>query len=137
MNRKAATLVWLSTLVIPVFFGVMAEAVRPGSSRLPESGLFFWLSVLVSAACIALAQVLPARIRPVPAGREATAFIRLVSGWALCEGAAFLALLAWTLTDDPRQMGVCAVDLLALVTLFPSEPRWASVLPGEPSPSRR
>jgi hypothetical protein len=137
MNRKLAELVWLSTLVIPVFFGGMAEAVRWGSGHLPESGLFFWLSVLVSAACIALAHALPARLRPLPAGREATAFIRLVCGWALCEGAAFLPLLAWILTDDPRLLGVCAVDLLALVTLYPSEARWASLLPGEPAPARR
>jgi hypothetical protein len=137
MSRTAALLVWLSTLVVPLFFGAMAQAIRAGSGLVPESAFFFWMSVLVSALCIALAHLLPARIRPVPAGREATAFIRLVSGWALCEGAAFLPLLAWTLTDDPRLLGVCAVDLLALVTLFPSESRWASLLPGQPSPARR
>jgi hypothetical protein len=137
MNRRAAMLVWASTLVVPLFFGAVAEAMRWGSGHLPQRGLYLWMSVLISALCIGLAHLVPARIRPVPAGREATAFIRLVSGWALCEGAAFLPLLAWILTDDPRLLGVCALDLLALATLFPSEPRWASLLPGEPSPPRR
>jgi hypothetical protein len=136
MNRKAAELVWFSTLVVPFFFGAVAESIRPGGGHLPHNGLFFWLSVVVSAACITLAHLLPAQIRPVPAGREATAFIRLVSGWALCEGAAFLPLVAWLVTDDPRLLGVCAVDLLALVLLYPSGPRWASLLPGEPAPRR-
>ena len=137
MNRKAAVLVWVSTLVVPVCFGAVAETVRWGSGHLPQWEMFFWLSVLVTALCITLAHLLPPQILPLPAGREATAFIRLVSGWALCEGAAFLALVAWILTDDPRLLGVCGVNLLALVLLYPSEARWASLLHGEPSPARR
>jgi hypothetical protein len=136
MNRKAAELVWISTLVVPFFFGAVAESARWGNDHLPESGLFFWITVLVSALCITLAHVIPARIRPLPSGREATAFIRLACAWALCEGAAFFPLVAWILTDDPRLIGVCGVDLLALVLLYPSEHRWESLLPGEPTPGR-
>ncbi len=136
MNRSVALLVWTSTLVVPLFFGAVAEAVRGDAPHLPVNGVLFWVTLFTSAACIAMAHVLPTRIRTIPAGREATAFIRLVSGWALCEGAALFPLVAWIVTDDPRLLGVCAVDLLALVTLFPSELRWESMLPGEPPPAR-
>jgi hypothetical protein len=136
MNRTVAQLVWWSTLVVPLFFGAVADSVRGRTGQLQGGGLYFWITVLTSALCIALAQALPRRIRPVPAGREATAFIRLVSGWALCEGAALFPLVAWIISDDPRLLGVCAVDLLALLTLYPSEARWSGLLPGEPTPAR-
>jgi hypothetical protein len=136
VNRTVARLVWWSTLVVPAFFAAVVNSVREGRSHLQGSGLFFWITVLVSVLCIALAHGLPQRIRQVPAGREATAFIRLVCGWALCEGAALFPLVAWIISDDPRLLGVCIVDLLALLTLYPSEARWASLLPGEPTPAR-
>ena len=88
MNRSVALLVWSSTLVVPLFFGAVAEAVRGNAPHLPANGLLFWLSLATSAACITLSQLLPRRLPAVPAGREATAFIRLVVAWALCEGAA-------------------------------------------------
>jgi hypothetical protein len=137
MNRSVALLVWSSTLLVPLFFGAVAEAVRGDAPHLAHNGLLFWVTMATSAACIALSQVVPQKVAPVPAGREATAFIRLVSGWALCEGAALFPLVAWIVTEDPRLLGVCAVDLLALVMLFPSEQRWERMLPGEPIPARR
>jgi hypothetical protein len=137
MNRSVALLVWSSTLLVPLFFGGVAEAVRGGAPHLPHNGLLFWVTLATSAACIALSQVVPLKLGAVPGGREATAFIRLVSGWALCEGAALFPLVAWIVTDDPRLLGVCGVDLLALVLLFPSQQRWDSMLPGEPIQARR
>jgi len=137
MNRHVALLVWSSTLVVPLFFGAVAEAVRGNAPHLPANGLLFWITLVTSAICIVLSQVAPSRVPPVPAGREATAFIRLVAGWALCEGAAFFPLVAWIVTDDPRLLGVCAVDLVALVLLFPSEARWERVLPPDPLQARR
>jgi hypothetical protein len=137
MNRSVALLVWSSTLLVPLFFGGVAKAMRGDAPHLPPNSVVFWVTVLTSAACIALAQVVPQKVAAVPAGREATAFIRLVSGWALCEGAALFPLVAWIVTDDARLLGVCAVDLLALVMLFPSEHRWERLLPGEPIPARR
>ena len=137
MNRTLALLVWSSTLLVPLFFGGVAEAVRGDAPHLPHNGVLFWVTLVTSAVCIVLAQVVPPRVPAVPAGREATAFIRLVSGWALLEGAALFPLVAWIVTDDPRLLGVCAVDLLALVQLFPSEQRWERMLPGEPIPARR
>jgi hypothetical protein len=137
MNRSVALLVWSSTLLVPLFFGGVAEAVRGDAPHLPHNGLLFWVTLVTSAACIALSQAVPGRIAAMPAGREATAFIRLVSGWALCEGAALFPLVAWIVTDDRRLLGVCGVDLLALVLLFPSQQRWDSLLPGEPIQARR
>jgi hypothetical protein len=135
VNRSVARLVWASTLVVPVFFAAVAEAVRWGKAHLPESQLLFWLTVATSAACIVLARVLPPRIRPVAAGPEATAFIRLVCGWALCEGAALFPLVVWILTDDGHLLVVWAVDLLALLVLYPSPARWRRMLPGAAAPA--
>ena len=130
MNRNVARLVWASTLVVPLFFAAVAETVRWGKAHLAESGPLFWLTVATSVACIALSRVLPIRIRPLPAGPAATAFVRLVTGWALCEAAALFPLVVWILTNDPHLLVVCAVDLLALLTLYPSQARWADLLPG-------
>jgi len=137
MNRSVALLVWVSTLVVPLSFGAVAEAVRGKAPHLPANGLLFWISLATSVACITLSRVLPRRVPAVPAGREATAFIRLVVGWALCEGAALFPLVAWIVTDDRRLLWVCAVDLLALVLLYPGQDRWERMLPAEPIPVRR
>ena len=137
MTRAVALLVWSSTLVVPLFFGLVAEAVRGNVPHLPADGLLFWASLATSATCIALSRMLPRRVPAVPAGREATAFTRLVVGWALCEGAALFPLVAWIVTDDRRLLVICAVDLLALALLYPSGPRWELLLPAEPIPVRR
>jgi hypothetical protein len=137
MNRKVGLLVWSSTLIVPLFFGAVAEAVRGNAPHLLANGVLFWVTLVTSAACITLSQVLPRSVPAVPAGREATAFTRLVVGWALCEGAALFPLAAWIVTEDPRLLGVCAVDLLALVLLFPSVHLWERMLPGERVPMRR
>jgi hypothetical protein len=137
MNRNVARLVWASTLVVPIFFAAVAETVRWGKVHLPESQLLFWLTVVTSVACIVLSRMLPPRIRPIPAGPEATAFVRLVSGWALCEGAALFPLVIWILTNDGHLLLVCAVDLLALLLLYPSPARWNRLLPGGASPEAR
>ncbi len=137
MNRTVALLVWSSTLVVPLFFAAMIEAVRGDAPHLPVNGILFWVTLATSAICIALSQVVPGKVAAAPAGPEATAFIRLVSGWALCGGAALFPLVAWIVTDDPRLLGVCAIDLLALGLLFPSQARWENMLPGGPIPARR
>ncbi len=137
MTRAAATGVWASTLALPVFFAAVVEAVRGSAPHLPASGFLFGIVLATSAACIVLAQVLPRSVRPVAAGPEATAFTRLLIAWALCEGAALYPLVAWIVTDDPRLLAVCAVDLLALALLYPSQARWASLRAARPAPGRR
>ncbi len=137
MTRLVARLLWGSTLLVPLLFAWVAETVRAGAGHLEHSSVVFWLAVASSAVCIALSRAVPDRLRPLPAGREATALLRMITAWAFCEGAALFPLVAWIVTDDSRLLGVCAVDLVALLTLYPSEARWNGLLPGEPPPARR
>jgi hypothetical protein len=136
VTRRAAVLVWGSLLVVPFFFLAVASQFRWGRDPREAAGLLFWLTVLASAFNIALSRFLPQRLGPFRAGREATAFTRLVVAWALCEAAALFPLVVWIVSGDPRLLGVFVVDLLALLTLFPSDARWESLSPPEPTGSR-
>jgi hypothetical protein len=135
VTRTAATLVWAALLVVPfAFLAVAISSPRPGGA--PElTALLFWVAILVSAMNIALSRSLPQRLGATRAGREAAALARLLVAWALCSAAALSPLVAYIMTRDPRLIGVFGVDLLALVTLYPSDQRWASVMP-ETAPGR-
>lgn len=137
VTRQAAALAWAAMLVLPFFFMGLAEASRWRQDGRAVTAPLFWATVGVSAACIALSRVMPQRLGPFRAGREATAFARLLVAWLLCEAAALFPLVAWIVTGDPRLIGVFGVDLLALLLLAPSDLRWASMLPGEAPASGR
>jgi hypothetical protein len=129
VTRRAALTAWAAMLVLPFLFLGVAAGVRWGRAEAGQVELLFWLTVAVSAFDIALSRLLPPRIGPLRAGREATAVARLLVAWALCEAAALFPLVTWIITGDPRLLGVFAVDMLALVTLYPSEARWVSLTP--------
>ena len=97
-----------------------------GSADAPR-GLLFGLAVATSALGIALSRLLPPRMPAHQAGGRpaALALVRMVIGWALCDGAALFAMAAHLLTNDARLLGVFAVDLLAHLTLYPGEDAWA------------
>ena len=130
MTRRTATLVWAGMLVVP--FAFMAVAFRAaqygvgGGLREP----LFWLAVLASAGNLVLSRLLPPRLGPPRANdRDAVAFARVVVSLALAEAAALAPLVAFMLTRDARLLGLLALDVLALVVLFPSEGRWHELLP--------
>jgi len=131
-TRQAATAVWAAMLVVPFFFMALADTARWSGGRPAATAVLFWLTVAVSALNVVLSRVLPQRLGPFRAGREATALARLVVAWLLCEAAALFPLVAWIVTGDPRLIGVFGVDLLALVLLYPSDHRWESLAPAEP-----
>ena len=138
MTRRAATFVWGSMLVLPFFFLALADSARWGAVVPSTTTILFWLAVGISALNLTLSRTLPPRLGPLRAGREATAFTRLVVAWALCESAALFPLVTWIVSGDPRLIGVFVVDLLALVLLYPSDHRWESLRPGlEPATPRR
>ena len=136
MSRRAALFVWVAMLVVPFFFLAVAAKVRWGEDRRDVAGLLFWLTVVASAFNIALSRILPPRLGPFRTGREATAFTRLLVAWALCEAAALFPLVVWIVSGDARLLGVCLLDLVALVTLYPSDARWESLSPPEVTGSR-
>ena len=138
MSRRAATAVWGSMVAVPFFFLAVAATARWGVARPETAALLFWLTVAVSVLNLALSRLLPPRLGPFRAGAEATAFTRLLLGWALCEAAALFPLVAWIVSGDARLIGVFGVDVLALVLLFPSDQRWARLRPAHvPSAARR
>jgi hypothetical protein len=125
ITRRSATLLWVALLLVPVAFLVLV--LFRGGLGCPhalEAG--FWLAVGASALNVTLSRVLPARLGSARSEPHALAFTRLLVAWALCDAAAIAPLVAYTLTSDPRLLGVFAVDLLALVLLFPSDLRWES-----------
>jgi hypothetical protein len=50
-------------------------------------------------------------------------------GFALCEAAAIAPLVAFIVTRDVRLLGLVALDVLALILLYPTEARWRQLLP--------
>jgi hypothetical protein len=135
-TRRAATLAWGSMLVVPFFFLALADSARWSGAPSAAAPLF-WVTVAVSALNVVLSRALPPRLGPFRAGREATAFGRLLVAWALCEAAALFPLVAWIVCGDPRLIGVFGADLLALVLLYPSDARWASLAPEDGAASGR
>jgi hypothetical protein len=136
-TRRVAYLLWGSMLVVPFFFLALAETARWGGDHSEATWALFWTTVVVSALHLGLSRALPPRLGPFRAGLEATVLVRLLVAWALCEAAALFPLVAWIITGDPRLIGVFAVDLLALVLLFPSDHRWMALAPPPEAVPRR
>jgi membrane protease YdiL (CAAX protease family) len=130
VTRRVAVVVWAGMLAVPFFFLFMASSARWGQARDDAASFHLWLALLTSAFTIGLSRLLPQRLGPWRTGREATAFTRLMIGWALCEAGALFPLLAWILAGDPRLIAVFALGLLALVALYPSDARWERLAPG-------
>ncbi len=125
--RRVALLLWAAMVGFLVAFLAMELALDlPVASADAPRGLLLALAIATSALGIVLSRLLPPRIPARQAGGRpaALALLRMVIGWALCEGAALFALAAHLLTQDTRLLGVFAVDLLALLTLFPGQEAW-------------
>lgn len=128
LTRKAALAIWWALVLLPVAFLVVILGLD-GEPQSPElRPLFFWLAIGASALDVVLSRVLAPRVGSASSDREALAFTRLLLAWALCEAAALFPLVAYLITGDARLVGVFAVDLLALVLLFPSEARIESLM---------
>jgi len=137
VTRRAATLAWGAMLVVPFLFLAVAATARWRVGPPDAVALLFWATVALSLVNVTFSRVLPPRLGPFRAGREATAFGRLLVAWALCESAAMFPLVAWIISGDTRLIGVFGADLLALVLLYPSDHRWASLAPDhDPAPGR-
>jgi len=137
--RRAALLVWTAMLAFLLAFLAMELALDlPRLAADAPRGLLLGLAAATSMLGIALSRLLPLRIpaRQAGGGPAALALLRLVVAWALCEGAALFALAAHLLTHDDRLLGIFAVDLLALATLYPGERLWGR-LSAEPATAPR
>jgi hypothetical protein len=130
MTRQAARLIWAALVATPFFFGAVAFAyARPPRSPGIVAPVF-WLAVAASALNLALARLLPPRLGPAAAqDRDAVAFTRLLVSFALCDAAAMAPLVGFMVTRDLRLLALVAVDVLALLLLFPTEARWERLRP--------
>jgi len=128
--RRVAVLVWAALVLLLALFLVLVLALPAPRVTAAPRDVFFWLAIATSALGVALSRVLPRRIaagESAAGSRPALAFTRFVLGWALCDGVAIFPLVAYLLEQDGRLLGVFAVDVIALVTYFPSEDRWAEL----------
>jgi hypothetical protein len=122
--------VWVAHVVLPIALLGVVLGTAPAATLAPGgAAALFWIAIAASGVFIPLSRLLPPRIAIADAGPDAAVLVRLVVGWALCETAATLAIVAFALTHDPRLVGAAVVDLMALVTLYPSVPRWESLAP--------
>jgi len=138
--RRAAQVVFVGLLVVPFAFLAVAVAKQWAGGAPELRAVLFWIAIAVSAFDIALSRVLPGRIPLSRTGPEATAFARLSLAWALCEAAILFPLVAYIMTGDGRLLGVFALDVIALLTLWPSDARWKAALPpapGQAPPAQR
>ncbi len=138
MTRRTATLLWAALAVVPLVFlavasGIARHAVARGLTR-----PVFWLALGASALNVVLSRALPCRLGPARAlDRDAVAFTRHLVSLALCEAAAMAPLVGYMLTGDVGLLVVVALDVIALVSLFPSDARWEALRPeshGAPAP---
>ena len=130
MTRRMAVALWAAMLVVPFAFAAVAlrGAGAPAGAGLEEP--LFWLAVLVAAGNVALARALPPRLHP-PCEQdpEALRFTRVLVSLALCEAGAIAPLVAYLAARDARLLAVAAASVVALVLLYPTERRWAALLP--------
>jgi hypothetical protein len=130
MTRRTARLIWAALLATPFLFLAVATAVSREAYAPGLTQPLFWLAVAASALNVALSRVLPPRLGPDRADdRDAVAFTRFLVGLALCDAAAMAPLVAYMITRDARLLAVVALDVVALLLLYPSDPRWQRLLP--------
>jgi len=139
--RRVAVAVWAGQLVLLGLFVVLVTALPPPLAFAAPRELVLWTAIVTSATGIALSRTLPARIGARQSGGRphALAMTRFIVCWGLCGACALLPLVAYMLQPDGRLLGVFAVDVIALVLLFPSADHWArlSELPEAHRPPRR
>ncbi|MBI5069207.1 MAG: hypothetical protein HZB56_13305 [Deltaproteobacteria bacterium] len=135
--RRVALLVWGSMVGFQLAFLAMELTLDLHAQvERPPRELLFALAVATSALGVALSRLLPPRIPARQAGGRpaALALVRMVIGWALCEGPALFTLVAHLLTHDARLLGIYAVDMVALLALYPTEAAWERLSADRPPP---
>lgn len=128
--RGVGILVWAALVATLLLFLAVVLAVEPPADdpRAPRQ-LLFGLALATSAAGIALSRLLPPRIAARHTGGRpgANAFVRSLVGWAACEAAALYPLVAHVMVHDRRLLAVFAVDVVALLALYPGRNAWAQL----------
>jgi hypothetical protein len=139
--RRVAVAVWAGQLVLLGLFVALVTALPPPLAIAAPRELVLWVAIATSAGGIALSRALPARIGARQSGGRphALAMTRFIVSWGLCGAVALLPLVAYLVQPDGRLLGVFAVDVIALVLLFPSADHWAELaqLPEARRPPRR
>ncbi len=133
MTRRIATLLWAALLVVPIAFLGVAVTLENHPPYTEHGALLLGIAVVASAFNVALSRVLPPRLEAIRrGGRDVVTLTRFLVGWALCEAAALFPLVAYLVSHDPRLVVVLALDMAALVLLYPSDRRWNRLAPAAP-----
>ncbi len=128
--RGAGILVWAAMVAfLLLFLGVVLAVEPPADDPRAPRQLLFVLALASSAAGIAISRLVPPRVAARHTGGRpgAAALVRSLLGWAACEAVALYPLVAHMLIHDHRLLAVFAVDVVALVSLYPSRNAWAQL----------
>ncbi len=133
--RRNAYVIWGALLAGPLVFAVIASQVGPGlrDPEGPPLEILAHLSLAFAAASVLASRVLPRLLR-LPPGLppEQVALTRNVIALALCEGSALFGLVAWMVTGSEWALVAAAMGIAGIVSCFPGDARWRSLLPQEP-----
>lgn len=133
--RRTAYVIWGALLLGPLAFAVIASQVGPGLRAPGEQPLeiLAQLSLAFAVASVLGSRVLPRLLRLQPGlPPEQVALTRNIIALALCEGAALFGLVAWMITGSEWGVVAAAMGIAGLVSCFPGDARWRSLLPPEP-----
>ena len=133
--RRTAYVTWGALLVGPLVFAVIASQVGP-TLRAPGEeplAILAQLSLAFAFASVLGSRVLP-RLLPLPPGLppEQVALTRNIVALALCETSALFGLVAWMVTGSEWAVVAAAMGIAGVVSCFPGDARWRSLLPSEP-----
>jgi hypothetical protein len=144
VDRRRIRIVWFGiTLGLAALVGALlaAAAVAPAA----ESGrglgtVLLLVAVPMTAIDLVLSFVLAGRIRRNPAAAasaEASAAAQTVAGSALAVGAALMCAVFFFVSREPLLLLLVIPCAAVLLRWYPSEERWAGILPASASPAPR
>jgi hypothetical protein len=143
LGKKGARVVWFgvaASFVVAVAASLILAPAEPADAlRVP----LLLAAAPLTAVELAATYVLTASMRrraaaaPVPPAQEVVAAVQVIVAAALAEGAALFACLCHYLTREPLFLLLAAACGAVIVHWYPSEARWARLLPrGPPGASR-
>lgn len=136
--RRNAYVIWGALLAGSIVFALVASQVGPlvAPGEKPVA-ILAQLSLAFAFAAVLGSRVLPRLLRPSPGlSPEQVALTRNVVAGAMCEGAALFGIVASRVTGSAWAMIAFAMGFAGLVSCFPGEARWRSLLPGAPPDGR-
>ncbi len=136
--RRTAYVIWGALLFGVLTFAAVAAFVGPGMRQQGSdvAPLFLAdLSVALALVGVLASRIVPPRLGPRPGvdDPEALALTRNIVATSLCEGTALFGVIAWMLTGSERAVLGLAIAVAGILSSFPGDARWRSLVPAAPA----